>query len=980
MPNQSTKDQDSSHIPEGGLYRYFDGRLTKIRGESGISVVRLSAEVMLASLGNIRTAGTYGDLYRFTRQGKDWKAERIMQKQAGQLSVSGDGSTHFPCPVGWCQLSRDQILTSKPEDGGIVPLKHPLTLSAERVVKDRYGCFWIRANAVTGYNCPEANGTKLTILPLEWSNLDDQGFIQETPDGSILLLHNLMLGRPGAFRIARAQNGVPSSLNTAVLAKDGTLWLAGNDGLYRFMYPFQLEYWTADNGLSSPYSIARVGDHIFVAEGGEGIRELNSERNFWMSFSGPKYAINVDLLAAPEQTLLATTSSGLIQLDMKGNVLTQGAENGGGGIRLARTADKQLWIGQDDTISQVTKRGTHYLMKHENLPVDTTLDMEADNSRALLWACHGKKVLYRSNGHWQAITAADGLPDSVCMSIAAHPNGDVWVGYADNSAFAMIKNAASDHRSIRTFSPEGNAVTSFLDTDRNGWLWRGTADEVDLATPAAAEVGTWLALNGEDGLPAENANQQAFFADEDSSVWFGAGDTIVHFSPDKSFAVVFPTPLVFISGFSFSNGSVLMPEAIDQVASGANLTAYIGSLQFDRRNALHFRYRLLPDQHEWSTTHDTILRLGQLHWGSHRLEVQAQLGSSVWSVTAQKSFNVLKPIWFTWPVLYGYLVLGGTFVAGGQRWWKKRQERAKKFLPELAEWRLTTLSPELQQLDGAVLESRFKVGHVLARGGFATIVEGRDLQQNGRPCAIKIFRQELVDKEWLTRRFHQEVRALAQIDHPNVVRIYGYGTTPSGTPYLAMEFIDGKTLRDLLEERRLAPKEIAMYLRQAGSALDQIHAHDICHRDLKPENLMIRNTSMLGHELVLIDFSIAIVKDPDETMHGLSRAAGTLYYMAPEQAIGYADSSTDIYSLAKIIIEMLTGSRLSTLLPYASMDLSVRVQELLGGLPVKLSTPAIELLSSALEFDPLRRPKIAGEFALRIAEDLESLWIISTDL
>jgi len=264
------------------------------------------------------------------------------------------------------------------------------------------------------------------------------------------------------------------------------------------------------------------------------------------------------------------------------------------------------------------------------------------------------------------------------------------------------------------------------------------------------------------------------------------------------------------------------------------------------------------------------------------------------------------------------------------------------------------------------------VGRVLARGGFATVVEGRDLKEGGRPCAVKIFRQELIDKDWMAKRFRHEILALAKIDHPNVVRIYGHGTTPAGSPYLVMEFVDGKTLRQVLEEVRLTPQQTAAYLRQAGIALDEIHAHGICHRDLKPENLMIRNLSTPGEELVLIDFSIAIVKDPDETLHGLSRAAGTLYYMAPEQAIGYANSSTDIYSLAKIVMEMLTGQRLSTLLPDASMDLPERVREFLSGSPVTLSSQAIELLCSALEFDPSRRPKIAGEFAARIAQDLES--------
>jgi eukaryotic-like serine/threonine-protein kinase len=185
-----------------------------------------------------------------------------------------------------------------------------------------------------------------------------------------------------------------------------------------------------------------------------------------------------------------------------------------------------------------------------------------------------------------------------------------------------------------------------------------------------------------------------------------------------------------------------------------------------------------------------------------------------------------------------------------------------------------------------------------------------------------------------------------------------------------MEFIEGGTLRHLLEAGALSPERAGSFLRQAAGALAQIHARGIYHRDLKPENLMIRTGSLAGEELVLIDFSIAIVKEPDQTIHGLSRAAGTIYYMAPEQAIGFALPASDIYSLAKILLEMLTGQRLSTLLPDAALDLPERVRELAGGLPVRFSEESIDLLGAALEFDPLRRPADAQSFAEPIVRDL----------
>jgi serine/threonine-protein kinase len=281
------------------------------------------------------------------------------------------------------------------------------------------------------------------------------------------------------------------------------------------------------------------------------------------------------------------------------------------------------------------------------------------------------------------------------------------------------------------------------------------------------------------------------------------------------------------------------------------------------------------------------------------------------------------------------------------------------------------LSPEFQALNGELLDGRFAIGEILARGGFATVVDSRDVQEGGRRCAIKIFRQEWADQEWMQKRFRQEVQALEQIEHPNVVRIYGHGTTPKGALYLVMEFIKGTTLRELLGESRLDPLTVASYMRQMGSALAEIHSHGICHRDLKPENLMVRDAAPLGQEIVVIDFSIAIVKDPDETLHGLSRAAGTFRYMAPEQGVGYADASTDIYSLAKVLIEMLAGKPVESLLPDASIDLPQRVRELLERSSFGLSKRSVSQIARALEFHPLSRATDALAFATAIADDLE---------
>ncbi len=411
-----------------------------------------------------------------------------------------------------------------------------------------------------------------------------------------------------------------------------------------------------------------------------------------------------------------------------------------------------------------------------------------------------------------------------------------------------------------------------------------------------------------------------------------------------------------------------MADAVDEIESGADVTAHLGSLQMDRRSGMNFRYRVMPQQTGWVSGTGTDLGLGRLAWGDYTLEVQARLVEGPWSATASKSFRVLRPIWLSTPALLGLVVIGGLGATGGWQVRQRRKKRAQTALPGLADWRMAAVSPDMGSVKGLLLDERFELVRIAARGGFANVWEGHDRKQNNRLCAIKIFRHELVDKTWMEKRFQHEVSALSQINHPNVVRIYGHGKAPNGAPYLVMEFVRGQTLREILERGRLTRAQTASYLRQTASALAEIHAHAVCHRDLKPENLMIRASG----ELVLIDFSIAIVQDPDETIHGLSRAAGTIHYMAPEQAVGYANESSDIYSLAKILIEMLTGERLSTLLPDASIDLPDRVRELFHGLNVGLSAASIDLVSRALEFDPSRRPKHAKDFGDQLAQDLEA--------
>lgn len=972
-----------AHV-DGGLYRLYRGHVEQLMDSSTLRVERAANNVMLVTKTTDHQF-EYNDLYAFRKAGNAWKPQLILQHEAGRMRTDHSGNVLFPCPAGWCEFSKEQI--RQWPLAGVHPTAHAVENNGhalQAVLRDRFGCVWALNDSEVFTGC--AGDGELKRFDA-WDG--PSGYtLDEGPDGRVLAIHGsaLAYGRPNAFSQARFENNLPDGMTTALAAHDGTIWLGTDSGgLYRFAYPFQLEYWNENDGINGALSLARVQGRMLA--GNDGIFELDNTRRRWSLIPGTQTLHAVDaILPEPDGTFYAAGFGPAIShVTLSGRILARSTIDAFG-MSLARDGDGQLWLGGSKGVSRVqARRNELELVPEVNTGQGTVL--RYDPSRKTLWSYSYETILSHTdgqgkNGKWRRIDQADQLPDLLGVDLAIDSNGDLWTAFLNAARYGWIANPLrkpGEPFKIRIFNLGGGFIkppVNVIEVDRNGLIWRGTAtSSVYVADSEEARNGSWLELQAADGLPGQGVARFSFFSDLDGSIWYDTGKSIIHFHPPEDFVTRLPSPRIFLSGYSAGARKVQYSEALRGLPHGEDLVAHIGSLQFDRRNAFQFRWRLLPEQSAWQSGSSFDLPLDKPRWGSHALQVQARMAigsnASPWSNIEEQTFIVLKPLWLTWFALDSYALCLGTLIFGGFHWRKKRKEQERKLLPELADWRLEALSPELHHLKGKLLDGRFYTGDLIARGGFANILEGRDMQHDGRLCAIKIFRNELLDKDWLEKRFYQEVAALERPDHPNVVHIYGSGRLESGAFYLVMEFISGQTLRSHLEAGPLDQYLVAGYLRQVGKALAAIHALGICHRDLKPENLMIRDDGFPDCELVLIDFSIAIVQDPDETIHGLSRAAGTFFYMAPEQAIGYANSSTDIYSLAKILVEMLAGQKLSVLLPDAAMDLPLRVQELLRSLPVFLSGESIEIISEALEFDPARRPSDAYAFASRIAEDLE---------
>lgn len=202
---------------------------------------------------------------------------------------------------------------------------------------------------------------------------------------------------------------------------------------------------------------------------------------------------------------------------------------------------------------------------------------------------------------------------------------------------------------------------------------------------------------------------------------------------------------------------------------------------------------------------------------------------------------------------------------------------------------------------GATLNSRYKLERKVGEGGFATVFQATDLLL-GRTVAVKILdNTSAADKE-LMGRFQLEARAVAALDHPNILTVHDFGLLPSSA-FLVMPFMAGGPLSALLRSRRLTLEEVAEYLEQIAAALDSAHKMGIVHRDVKPQNILVRSKNWL----VLTDFGFAKMLQ-DVNAEAATRALGTVHYVAPEQVKGLVSAASDQYSLGVLLYQMVSGS------------------------------------------------------------------------
>ncbi|MFF3437881.1 Stk1 family PASTA domain-containing Ser/Thr kinase [Streptosporangium sp. NPDC002721] len=206
------------------------------------------------------------------------------------------------------------------------------------------------------------------------------------------------------------------------------------------------------------------------------------------------------------------------------------------------------------------------------------------------------------------------------------------------------------------------------------------------------------------------------------------------------------------------------------------------------------------------------------------------------------------------------------------------------------------------------LGDRYELDGVVGRGGMAEVYRARDIRLD-RIVAIKTLRADLARDHIFQARFRREAQSAASLNHPSIVAVYDTGEDVSEgapVPYIVMEYVDGRTLRDLLRaDRRLLPERAAELVDGILRALDYSHRGGIVHRDIKPANIMITRNG----DVKVMDFGIArAMADSAATMTQTAQVIGTAQYLSPEQARGErVDARSDLYSTGCVLYELLTG-------------------------------------------------------------------------
>ncbi|MDX1984652.1 MAG: hypothetical protein SFV51_30550, partial [Bryobacteraceae bacterium] len=435
------------------------------------------------------------DFYRrlFVGDGFNFQPIPDAEPVNGRLTMDGETAL-YGCKGGLCEVD---LSAAPPAFRRPIPLTRD---DATTALRDASGNLWIN---YTGKAAVRWSATG-AVQELPFDVAGGHYFLDRDTDGRVWIpsTNRLAIWRGGAFETTEPKHGLPARIRAMKITRDGTLWLGTETrGLYRWASRgWNWETWTEAQGLDEVWSVL-PRSRTDVLAGGNGLLKLSPERERWLRVPGTEsLRFLTHLLPRPDGRILAGLYWGwMALLSAGGQVLFRPQERYISGMRLVQFPDGEVWMGNYPVMRAIPS-GESYEFRPLQVPgvggMIASQDMELD-ARGRPWVCHNAGLSIRlSADEWKTVTTKDGLLQNWCRAIAVRGENEGWYGYNQEPAFSRIvlKDGGVEITHFRG-AAFGNGITRFLQVDRRGWLWRGSADGVYVSDGKDVSPDGWVHLS-----------------------------------------------------------------------------------------------------------------------------------------------------------------------------------------------------------------------------------------------------------------------------------------------------------------------------------------------------------------------------------------------------------------------------------------------------------------------------------------------------
>src|ERR1035437_7646924 len=567
------------------------------------------------------------------------------------IAVESPGRVWYGCGIGICLLEGEH---ARPLAGYDVPKE-----SWRGMLIDRQGSLWVRSYTSL-IALPKGAGKFVRRdagLPLSARS----STVLMDRDGEIYVPTSQGLARrtAGGWTLIRKANGLPSAAVDYFLQdREGSAWIAlDGGGLVRWLGYKSAESWTESEGLSHDvvWSLGRDNRGVLWAGTQAGLSRFLPRRGQWQAWKHPLLGIGQTLawVVGRDGTWWAGQSpGGVFHMDPRtGKAEIYGAKSGLLNewiYSLATDAEGRIWVGTGAGLYLGSRSDSGWRFKHIQISGQSGRVILAIlvDTRGRVWVSTSAGLSRLENGHWRQFKSGDGLLQDNVTYLTEAPDHAVWVGYRDPIGISRLE-IDGDRLSARHFGFKDGmwaAKPYFLRFDRRGWLWVGTDMGVDRYDGRA-----WRHLDKADGLAGNDCDQNAFFDDDDGSVWFGTSKGLTHFLHPTGAAARPATPPVVMTWLRLGAMAAPLAGGVEVPYSRRSFSAGFAALTFVNEDSGRFRHRLLGLDPTWTETRQAEAHYAGLPPGRFSLEVQAGTADGQWNpATGRVSFRVLPPWWLSW--------------------------------------------------------------------------------------------------------------------------------------------------------------------------------------------------------------------------------------------------------------------------------------------------------------------------------------------